>query len=321
MKLIRNKSLNQYILTPCGECQECKNAHKRQWAVRAMHEYMAFRYLNPKIKGCFLTLTYDAENLPKDLSLHPEHLDLFINALRKALKRRGFKGTLRYMNCGEYGNADNDPYLYLKEVGRPHYHMVIFNWYPDDAFPLYFEKGLFRSPLIEKLWTRGNSSVGDCNDKTCMYVASYVQKKRKGKEKCFYKKRELVPEFCKKSQGLGRDFLNISGEQFKALGYIPYNGFKCPLFRYYEGKLYLTEQEKEKRKNDKLEYINRIKKDFERSLDRNSYLDFHRKYFERTGYKPRWEDWVEGKEYEAKQERERQLKRKAENSMKKTELK
>ena len=317
----KNKALGSYMLVSCGKCQECKNVYKREWTVRAMHEYMAFKLDNPKTKGCFLTLTYNPENLPKDLSLHPIDLDHFLNALRKALKRRGFKGTLRYMNCGEYGNADNDPYLYLKEVGRPHYHVVIFNWYPDDVFPIPNQKGLYRSQLVEKLWTKGNSSVGDCNEKTCRYVASYVQKKRKGKEKCFYEQRELVPEFCKRSQGLGKSYLKSFGKQFKDLGYIPYNGYKCRLFRYYEDFLYVTEEEKEKRKNEKLQYIQRVNKDFESSLDYNQYLDFCKKFMEVTGHRFRYKHWLEFKAFEARRERARQLERKAEMSIKNTELK
>lgn len=342
-----NKGLSAYVFGDCGVCQECRNKDKRQNTMKAMHELYYQQFKNNGSRGCFLTLTYDSEHLPKDLSLHKEHIDLFFHYLRRELTLRhmpakkvfvGFtpKGKpsyrtirrpfpLRYMNCGEYGEAKNEPQLYLKEVGRPHYHAVIFNWSPedekDDLFEIPGEKNIKRSKIIESIWDKGLSSVGECNSKTCRYVASYVQKKKKGKGKIFYEERDLVPEFCNRSLGLGSGYLKIAGDQIKKLGYVPFNGFKCPIPRSYEQRLYVTEEEKERRRNDKLEYIRKANETFEENIDWNQYAEFCDKHKKLTGRIIKRRDWIGYKSLEAKAEREKRLKSKAEKSLKRKELK
>ena len=69
--------------------------------------------------SCFVTLTYNDENLPKDNTLVKEDLQKFW----KDLRYRIFPEKIRYFASGEYGD----------ETQRPHYHAVIFNYFPDDA--------------------------------------------------------------------------------------------------------------------------------------------------------------------------------------------
>ena len=81
--------------------------------MRIMHEAS-----NYGLSNSFITLTYNDNNLPHDLSLNHSHFQKFFKRLRKSLP---FK-TVRYYMCGEYGD----------EFKRPHYHACIFNHdFPD----------------------------------------------------------------------------------------------------------------------------------------------------------------------------------------------
>lgn len=147
---------------PCGRCVGCRIQYSRQWAVRCMHESTLYT------QNSFITLTYSPENLPEDHSIHLEHLQKFFKRLRKQIHPR----KIRYFACGEYGENKN----------RPHYHAIIFNYdFPDKR--LHTKQNgnlLYRSELLEKVWTEGYSMIGNVTFESCAYVARYVMKKRKG---------------------------------------------------------------------------------------------------------------------------------------------
>lgn len=123
--------------------------------------------------NCVLTLTYDNEHLPEGGLLCKRDLQLFIKRLRKHV------GALRYFACGEYGS--------LK--GRPHFHVIVFGYCPDDlVFLKRDRKGtiLFNSSFISRLWSKGFISV--CNEVTpytARYCAKYFQKRNGGAFKPF----------------------------------------------------------------------------------------------------------------------------------------
>jgi hypothetical protein len=169
------------LLLPCGKCLACKLSKAREWAVRCVLE--ASQYDN----SCFITLTYDDEHLPEDGLLHRKDLTDFIKRLRK-------KHEIRYFGCGEYGGSGhtvvNGKTL---EHGRPHFHLIIFGFFPGD-----WKNGSSRE--ISELWPFGFNYVDDCNFRTCNYVARYTTKK-------IYK--NLPGEFiCMSTHpGLGADWL------------------------------------------------------------------------------------------------------------------
>lgn len=68
------------MYVPCNKCTACKIAHSREWSVRLIHE------LDYYDKACFITLTYDDENLPFDGSISKRELQLFFKRLRKMEK-------------------------------------------------------------------------------------------------------------------------------------------------------------------------------------------------------------------------------------------
>lgn len=150
----------EYGQLPCGSCDGCLLERSRQWAVRITHEASLSE------QNCFVTLTYADEHLPANGGLWPEDFDAFMRALRQKIA----PSRVRYFYCGEYG----------ERFGRPHFHAVLFGWWPPDAECLGNRKGLpvWRSELIERLWKRGRTEVGTVTFESASYVARYVLKKR-----------------------------------------------------------------------------------------------------------------------------------------------
>ncbi|QXN75026.1 replication initiator protein [Microvirus mar9] len=143
----------------CGKCLECMHQASTEWAFRILDECSLYE------KNCFITLTYNNEHLPEYGEVSKREHQLFLKSLRKKIS----PVKIRFFVSGEYG----------KKRRRPHYHYIIFNWFPDDAF--YFktdDKGndLYRSPLLESIWDKGFSSVGNVTYDTALYAAKYLQK-------------------------------------------------------------------------------------------------------------------------------------------------
>lgn len=187
--------------------------HARNWATRCMHE------ASEHTDNCFVTLTYDDDHLPAYGALVPEHFTKFLKDLKYQLsqvkvnpdtgREKRYWPSIRYFMCGEYG----------EKLSRPHYHALLFGYWPDDA---QFWKDtptghkLFISPTIEKIWGRGFAPVGSVNYESAGYVARYCIKKAKGNkefvadhyERClpdgtlYY----LPPEYARMSRrpGLGK---------------------------------------------------------------------------------------------------------------------
>jgi hypothetical protein len=102
---------------------------------------------------CFLTLTYNDENIPANGSLSRPHLQKFIKDVKNDLRKFGLP-QLRYFAVGEYG----------EKTERPHYHLNVFGY------------GRELAPFIEDRWRFGYHQIGDFNYKTAQYVAKYVVK-------------------------------------------------------------------------------------------------------------------------------------------------
>ena len=150
---------------PCGKCIACLEARARAWGVRCMHEFQVpANGLAPGV-GAFITLTYSNENLPRDGSLHVEHLQKFWKRLRKRV------GKFRYFACGEYS-----------VVARPHYHAILFGQSFLDDRIFYKADGclknkMYLSPTLEESWGYGFAPFGEVTYESCRYVARYVMKK------------------------------------------------------------------------------------------------------------------------------------------------
>lgn len=127
-------------------------------------------------QNCFITLTYDDENLPSDLSLHHSHFQKFMKRLRKRVNAKdeaNHNKQILYYMCGEYG----------ENFGRPHFHACLFNIDFSDKVPATRTGSgniIYNSKLLESLWPYGFSSIGDLTFESAAYVARYVMKKITG---------------------------------------------------------------------------------------------------------------------------------------------
>lgn len=144
---------------PCGKCFECRLQKSNEWAYRIMLEASLYE------RNCMITLTYNDANLPFGETLQVRDLQLFLKKLRRKLEPH----KIRYFACGEYGSRK----------GRPHYHIIIFDYMPSDIYYYFTDRkktDLYRSPFIEKIWTKGFSTIGEVTFDTAKYCAKYMQK-------------------------------------------------------------------------------------------------------------------------------------------------
>jgi len=118
-------------------------------------------------QNCFITLTYEDENLPLDRGLRRKDLTSFFKKLRKA------KHPFRYYACGEYGT----------DTKRAHYHACLFGIDFTDKVELERrdEDILYYSQELTDIWALGNTSVGELNFQTAAYCARYIVQTKKGK--------------------------------------------------------------------------------------------------------------------------------------------
>lgn len=206
------------IKVPCGKCVGCKLEHSRQWAVRCMHEKRMHT------ASCFLTLTYNNQNLPAGNTLVLRDLQLFMKRYRKIAGN-----GVRFFACGEYGEKTN----------RPHYHVLLLsNDFSDKrevtSGPDY---KLYTSPTMSTLWTSGNHIIGDVTFNSAAYVARYCVKKISGpKASEHYKGR--TPEFLVMSRrpGIGTAYLQKYENEIYTHDNVIVNGQPSSLPRFYDTK-------------------------------------------------------------------------------------
>ena len=217
----------------CGQCIGCRLDYSRQWAVRCVHEAQLHE------ANCFITLTYNEDELPEGMTLVPEDLQLFFKRLRRKLPCR-----ISHFSCGEYGDENR----------RPHYHSCIFGWDFPDRVHWKTENGnkLYRSELLESVWELGHSVVADFSFEVAAYVARYVVKKRTGRHaKHRYESVDLdtgeifslVPEFARMSlnPAIAKEWWNRFGKSVKDWDSVVINGKEIPPPRYYDELLSRTE--------------------------------------------------------------------------------
>ncbi len=83
--------------------------------------------------------------------------------------RHQTENPIRYMVSHEYGG----------KTGRPHHHAIIFGWSPPaQRFALTSPSGnpLYTSETLSDLWKFGFHSIGEANEQTAYYIASYSLK-------------------------------------------------------------------------------------------------------------------------------------------------
>lgn len=228
------------VTLPCGQCIGCRIERSRQWALRCVHEASLHD------ENCFVTLTYDDENLPPDRSLVKSDHQKFLKRLRAA--NPGVR--IRYFLCGEYGDTEE----------RPHYHALLFGFDFPDKIAWCKSKGhqIWISEDLQRLWPFGYSWIGEVTWESAAYVARYVMKKVNGAAaldryvhdvdpdtgECRFQEPEYIA--MSRRPGIGRDWY----DKFKsdcAKDFLTHEGKKFKVPKYYDGVLELEDVQAFKR--------------------------------------------------------------------------
>lgn len=219
---------SQGFFVPCGKCLACRISKRREWSLRLLHQ------LSTTPDACFLTLTYDNDNLPQDLCVHKRHLQLFFKRFRKSLGDK----KIKYFSCGEYGD----------DSFRPHYHIILFGvsvlFFLEKVtnYILFQRRGFTYFSCTLPSWPFGYCVSTSVSLDTISYVTGYVMKKIRGSmEK--YKSLGLTPPFQLQSQGLGLGYALDNAFRLQREKFTYFKGSKCSLPRYYRKKLSITAED------------------------------------------------------------------------------
>lgn len=129
-----------------------EQARVSDWQYRCGYELMRHE------QSCFVTLTY--AEAPAELN-HRD-VQLFFKRLRK-------KYSFRYFGCGEYGG----------KYGRPHYHAILFGYFPSDIEYMYGSgtERVYKSYELARMWKLGYVSVQPVTSVDVVrYCCKYMQK-------------------------------------------------------------------------------------------------------------------------------------------------
>lgn len=149
---------NTKIELPCGQCIGCRLDRARGWTARILHEASLHE------ENCFVTLTYKDD--PGTLNTKD------MQNMMKALRKRHPNKSIRFFQCGEYGDL----------LGRPHHHLILFNHIPEDKkfFKLVNTHKQYVSEELSTVWPHGLSTFGELTYDSAAYVAKYCLKKING---------------------------------------------------------------------------------------------------------------------------------------------
>ncbi len=184
-------------------------------------------------ENSYVTLTYNDENLPADGCVSLRELQLFIKRLRKE-----YGEGIKFFACGEYG----------EKLGRPHYHLCLFNFEtPEKKFQTVINGNrLYSSKPLEEKWGNGYTLTGQVTFQSAAYVARYIMKKINGPaaDKHYITSHaetgeilsEKKPEFVTMSTkyGIGRSWYKKFYKDVYPHDYVVINGRKMRPPKYYD---------------------------------------------------------------------------------------
>lgn len=216
------KRLN--LLTCCRKCLHCRKKQSFELANRCVLHASLYKH------NMFLTLTYDESKSDYHNKLQYEDIQKFKKKLRnearasysqiegRKLKYYYFK-KIEVFNVHEYGKN-----------GKKHWHLIVFNHQFEDLklFTTRNNIPVFKSERLSKLWGKGITEVGSVTEASAMYQAQYMEKDFKHNYAASNKKSHS------KHSGLGRPYFLKHFNQLLLLGYIPINGSRMPIPRYFE---------------------------------------------------------------------------------------
>lgn len=208
--------------------------------MRCVHEASLYK------RNCFITLTYNDENLPERKRLKREDFTLFLKRLREHARRKKHNGEIRFYLGAEYGTLND----------RPHFHAILFNWDWEDK--TYYKttptgEKIWLSAALERLWPYGYSSTAEMTFESAAYIARYCMQKITGEQADEHYKRydelgeyHLPPEFNGMSlkPGLGTDWYKFYKEDVHTNDYVVINGKETNVPKFYDKILKRTDPDK-----------------------------------------------------------------------------
>lgn len=166
---LKFKDCNHDFPVKCGKCIGCKLDHAAEVACRIWMEAQEHN------ENCFVTLTYNQENLPIAKTGFPTLKKTDVQLFLKKLRYYYPNANIRYVVAGEYG----------PKTLRPHYHLAVHGWKPNDLKEYKKnEQGdmTYKSKNLEKIWGKGFVVIGQLSQQSASYIARYVTKKIHQKE-------------------------------------------------------------------------------------------------------------------------------------------
>lgn len=217
----------QRVYVPCGKCFTCLSKRAKSWTLRLTTEYLKWN------NNCVLTLTYNDENLPENGLLNYKDVQLFLKRLRKKYPDK----KIRFACCCEYGSSENSTI-------RPHYHIILFNFFPPDVDlikPYKITKKrskLYKSKIMDDLWSNGFVDVGLVDHKTSRYVCQYCVKIAMNfKNKLYLEKIKQKREKLVTSIGTGLEYFKLNMKAIFDNRYCVLGSYKYPIPKYFKNKL------------------------------------------------------------------------------------
>lgn len=146
---------------PCGQCVPCRIRRKSGWILRNLLESRL------AVSSSFWTLTFSDKGLQTLEDRGPKKIIYsFLDALRKSECRGGNSAPIRSYGCYELGGM----------LGRPHYHMLLYNVVVNYQEPTNYTKGLPRPRYHIGCWPHGHVDIGQHNPATVNYTIEYLMK-------------------------------------------------------------------------------------------------------------------------------------------------
>lgn len=215
-KIYRNFSFAPHVLKlahqkifDCGKCISCRKKRAYELACRCVLHASLYKH------NCFITLTYDENK--KGYHNNFEYSD--IQKFKKRLRKHCEPKKIELFNVHEYGKN-----------GKKHWHLICFNHDFQDK-TIHTKKAgipLYTSNKLLDLWPHGFNTIGDVSAASAMYTAQYVNKDFKNGNTHNAKKSHS------KHSGIGRPYFLKHYSQILRLGYVPIEGKKLPVPRYFQ---------------------------------------------------------------------------------------
>lgn len=195
-------------VVPCGKCPACLANQRQEWVFRLKQEFLN------SVFSIFVTLTYDDEHIPKDLSVNKNDIQKFHKRLRKHFP----SGDLRYYLVSEYGD----------HTQRPHYHGLYF-------FKSNYDKQKVYDIFLES-WSNGFIKFGDVEEGSIVYCTKYCLKHSSTPPN----RKETFRLMSKMQGGLGSLYLEKMSDFHKETKQFEFafaDGQRCRMPKYYKDKL------------------------------------------------------------------------------------